>query len=92
MGEALISAVWVSLYVSVSATFISAMCGIPLACWLDITDFRGKQVVMGALHSLLAVPTVVVGLLVYTALCWPTWSGRRVPPTSCSCDVWQIWG
>ena len=69
MQNVLASAVWVSLYVSASATCISAAIGIPIACRLSMTSFRGKRIVMGALNTLLAVPTVVVGLLVYSMLC-----------------------
>jgi tungstate transport system permease protein len=62
------AAVTVSLSTSVTATAVCAAVGIPLGGLLAVKSFRGKALVIGTLESLLAVPTVVVGLAVYSLL------------------------
>ncbi|MBN1129893.1 MAG: ABC transporter permease [Chitinispirillaceae bacterium] len=65
----LLSAIHVSLYVSLVATLLCAIVGIPLGCLVALTAFRGKQAVLAVLNTLLSLPTVVVGLLGYMLLC-----------------------
>jgi len=55
-----------SLLIATIATAIASVAGIPLGMLLAEREFRGKRVVVTVLNTLLAVPTVVVGLLVYT--------------------------
>lgn len=55
-----------SLLIATVATLIASAVGIPLGMLLAERQFRGKRVVVTVLNTLLAVPTVVVGLLVYT--------------------------
>jgi tungstate transport system permease protein len=63
------SAISVSLYVSIVATVLCAIVGIPLGSLIALTQFRGKQALLAVLNTLLALPTVVVGLLGYMLLC-----------------------
>jgi tungstate transport system permease protein len=65
---AVFSAVTVSLQVSAVATLAASALGIPLGYALSGARFRGKALVMTALSTLMAIPTVVVGLLVYMLL------------------------
>lgn len=58
-------AVFVSLQVSGIATVICAVLGVPLGFIVAVGRFRGRQIVITLLNTLLAVPTVVVGLFVY---------------------------
>ena len=57
-----------SLAVSASASAIACLIGLPLGAWLGVARFRGHGVVLALLNTLLAVPAVVVGLLVYLLL------------------------
>jgi tungstate transport system permease protein len=59
------SAVFVSLQVTVAATVICTVLGVPLGFVVATTRFRGRQLVITLLNTLMALPTVVVGLLVY---------------------------
>ncbi len=57
--------IFVSLKVSLSSTLIAALLGVPAGFVVAFKEFRGKRAVITILNSLLAIPTVVVGLLVY---------------------------
>lgn len=59
------SAVWVSLYVSFWSTILASAIGVPLGLGLGLSDFPLKRPAITALNSLTAVPTVLIGLLVY---------------------------
>ncbi len=61
-------AVRVSLSVSGTATLIALVLGLPLGVLVALSRFRGKRVVVTALNTLMALPTVVVGLVVYGLL------------------------
>ena len=60
--------VYVSLYVSFFSTLIAAVLGIPLGFLVAVKEFRGKRPVITILNTLLALPTVVIGLFVYAFL------------------------
>jgi tungstate transport system permease protein len=55
----------VSLRVSCIATGIAALAGVPLGFVISFNDIPGKRVVITLLNTLLALPTVVIGLFVY---------------------------
>jgi tungstate transport system permease protein len=57
-----------SLLIASVATLLASLIGIPLGMLIAEHDFRGKRAVVTVLNTLLALPTVVVGLLVYTVL------------------------
>jgi tungstate transport system permease protein len=61
-------AVTVSLHVSLLSTALCAAAGIPAGCALALCDFRGKNTLIALLNTLLALPTVVVGLFAYSLL------------------------
>jgi len=61
----LIEIVMVSLKVSFSATLIASIVGIPGGFIIAYSSFTGKRLVLTCLNTLLALPTVVIGLLVY---------------------------
>jgi len=50
-----------SLAVSASACALACLIGVPLGAWLGVARFRGRAVVIG-INTLMAVPSVVVGL------------------------------
>jgi tungstate transport system permease protein len=61
----LLNIVWVSLKVSGSSTLIASMIGSPGGFVIAFRESRGKPMVITVLNTLLALPTVVVGLFVY---------------------------
>ncbi|MFW2366934.1 MAG: ABC transporter permease [Desulforhopalus sp.] len=62
----LIEIVIVSLRVSFAATLIASLVGIPGGFLVAYSSFPGKRFVITCLNTLLALPTVVIGLLVYS--------------------------
>ncbi len=58
--------VWVSLRVSGYSTLFAAIFGVPVGFMIAYSDFPGKRFVLTVLNTLLALPTVVIGLLVYS--------------------------
>ncbi|MGJ7494100.1 ABC transporter permease [Variovorax sp. RT4R15] len=55
---------------AVSASACGLACGLGLLCgaWLGVARFRGRGLVLTLLNTLLALPSVVVGLVVYLLL------------------------
>ena len=60
--------VWTSLRISVIAVVLAAIVGIPLGILVVLKDFPGKRLLQQVLNTLMALPTVVVGLLLYGLL------------------------
>ncbi len=60
--------VGLSLRVSATACALGACVGLLLGAWLGVARFRGLGLAVGALNTLLALPSVVVGLIVYLLL------------------------
>jgi ABC-type tungstate transport system substrate-binding protein len=60
--------VGLSLRVSATACLLGAGFGLLLGAWLAVARFTGHALVVGALNTLLALPSVVVGLIVYLLL------------------------
>jgi len=54
-----------SLYVSGAAVLIAALWGIPIAIFLGLKDFRGKFFLRGLFTTLIGMPTVALGLILY---------------------------
>jgi tungstate transport system permease protein len=57
--------VYRSLYVTCIGTLLSCLWSIPIATVLGLYSFKGKWVIKGIFSSLIAVPTVALGLLLY---------------------------
>ncbi len=66
-GE-LFSIVSVSLKVSFFSTALATIVGVPLGLVIALKKFWGKRIVMVILNTLLALPTVVVGLFIYSLI------------------------
>lgn len=62
------SAIWATLRVSSYSIGCSLLMGIPLGFCLGYFDFRGKQPLRTVVDTLMALPTVFIGLLVYAFL------------------------
>jgi tungstate transport system permease protein len=65
LDSEMVSIVAVSLKVSCASTLLAGLVGVPAGFVLAFGSFRGKPVVITILNTLLALPTVVVGLFVY---------------------------
>ncbi len=57
-----------SLAVSFSACAIAAGIGLAAGAWLAVAQFPGRRALLALLNTLLALPSVVVGLVVYLLL------------------------
>jgi tungstate transport system permease protein len=55
-----------SLSTAATATVIAAFIGVPLGVAIAIRSFRGKRVVKTLFNTLVGVPTVTLGLFLYT--------------------------
>jgi tungstate transport system permease protein len=60
--------VWTSLKISLIATSFSGLLGVFLGIWVGITEFIGKTLVRHTLNTLMAMPTVMIGLIFYGLL------------------------
>ena len=68
VDPALQRTVRLSLWVSGSACLIAAGFGLVLGAWLAVARFPGHRLVVLGVNTLLALPSVVVGLVVYLLL------------------------
>lgn len=64
-NQELTDIVAVSLQVSGSSTILASIMGVPFGFLIAFNKFIGKQMLMTILNTLLALPTVVIGLFVY---------------------------
>jgi len=58
----------VSLQVSLTAILLAALVGGPLGFLIGISDFKGKRVVTTILNTMMSIPTVIIGLILYMLL------------------------
>lgn len=54
-----------SLVFSLTATFLAALFGVPIGFLIGTKRFRGKSGLLTVMNTLMALPTVVIGLLAY---------------------------
>lgn len=64
----LLGIVLISLEVSIIALFIGCLLGMPLGAFIAIQNFPGRQGLIVVLNSLMGVPTVIVGVVIYLLL------------------------
>ena len=57
-----------SLRFSLSSALLACVPGIPLGVLIALTKFRGRRALLAVLTTLMALPTVVVGLIVYSLI------------------------
>jgi tungstate transport system permease protein len=60
-----VGAVWTSLYTSTAGILLAALVGIPVGTLIGVGRFTGRRAVLTLLNTLMALPTVVVGLVIY---------------------------
>ncbi len=68
LDRELLEIIGVSLRVSFAATLIAALLAIPAAFFIAGRNFAGKRLLLTILNTLLALPTVVIGLVVYSLI------------------------
>lgn len=65
-GDAIVGEIIIlSLQVSIVATSAALICGLPLGAFLATNPFWGRQIVITLVNTMLSMPPVVIGLLVY---------------------------
>jgi tungstate transport system permease protein len=64
----MVEIVLLSLKVSLSATLLGAIIGLPLGALIAISAFPGRAVAIVLVNAMMGLPPVVVGLAVYLAL------------------------
>ena len=64
----LIEVFFLSFKVTIIALFISCLIGLPLGTFLATQTFKGRNLLIGIINSLMSLPPVVVGLFVYINL------------------------
>ena len=64
----LFSIVGLSLFVTLSATVLACVFGMPMGALIGLTCFRGRAAVIVLLNGCMGLPPVVVGLAVYLLL------------------------
>jgi tungstate transport system permease protein len=57
---------WRSLRVSAASTILAALVCIPLGGLISFRNFRGKRLLLNLIQTLYSLPTVCVGLFIYT--------------------------
>ena len=65
LNREVLDAVGTSLFTSCTAILIAAVIGIPFGVAIGIWSFPGKRLAVTLLNTLMALPTVVVGLLLF---------------------------
>jgi tungstate transport system permease protein len=68
LDAGLLAIVGRSLSVSATACALACGAGLVLGAWLGVARFDGRGAVLTVLNTLLAVPSVVVGLIIYLLL------------------------
>ncbi len=66
LNPEVLSIVWVSLKVSGVSTLFASLIGVPLGFLIAYGSFKGKSFLIICLNTMLAFPTVVIGLFVYS--------------------------
>ena len=66
LDSEIFSIVLLSLKVSIIAICLSSLVGVPVGFIIGSSEFRGKKLLATIFNTLMAFPTVVVGLLVYS--------------------------
>lgn len=64
-NPAVLSAVKVTFEMAFTSTLISALLGVAIGLWLQNHDFTGKRTIVRINRTLMGVPPVVIGLVVY---------------------------
>ena len=76
---------WLSIKVSLTALLFACTLGLPLGAFLAVQQFSGRDMLVGIINTLMGMPPVVVGLIVYLHLSRSGplgWLGLLYTPTA----------
>jgi len=62
------SITFISIKISTTAILLASLIGVPFGFLIGMNDFKGKGTVITLFNTLMAFPTVVVGLMVYSLI------------------------
>ncbi len=65
LDRQLLQIIVTSLYASICGVLIASCLGIPMGVLVGLKQFRGRRLIITLLNTLMALPTVVVGLILY---------------------------
>jgi len=65
LDTSLFEIIWLSIKVSISSLIIASIFGFPIGAFLAIKSFPGRALVITIFNSMMGIPPVVVGLVVY---------------------------
>ena len=68
LGQEIPEIVWLSLKVSGSAVILSSVFSLYLALLIEQSDFPGKRLVLSLINTMMTIPAVAIGLLLYLIL------------------------
>ena len=68
LDPGVLTIVWLSLKVSLSAVLLGALLGLPLGAWVAVSNFPGRASFTVLLNGMMGMPTVVLGVIVYLIL------------------------
>jgi tungstate transport system permease protein len=68
LDAGVIGIVLVSLQVSLTALLLGTLIGLPLGALLATEEFKSKKIIIVCLNTLMGVPTVIIGVIVYLLL------------------------
>jgi len=68
LNREVVNITFLSFQISLTAVAMAALVGIPFGTFLGLTDFRGKRLVITLINTLMGLPPVVVGLILYLLL------------------------
>jgi tungstate transport system permease protein len=63
-----LSAVWTSIVISANSILLASLLGIPAGMCIGAGEFPLKRILLTLLNSLMSMPTVVIGLLIYSVI------------------------
>jgi tungstate transport system permease protein len=58
-----------SLTVAGLSILLATLLALPVGMWVGLGTFRGRRVLVSLLNTLMALPTVLVGLIIYGVIC-----------------------
>lgn len=61
----IIEIVLLSLFISLSSTLVSAIIAVPSSIFVSLNEFKLKKTIVKLTNTLMALPPVIAGLIVY---------------------------
>ncbi len=68
LNKEVVNITFLSFQLSLTAVGLAALIGIPFGTFLGLTSFKGKQLIITLVNTLMGLPPVVIGLVLYLLL------------------------